>query len=65
MEGTIHVWTFYELYRVNGVLGVSRSFGDIMYKNFAPEENHSPSNIEGDLANVWQKNYQVTSLPDV
>lgn len=51
--------------RVNGVLGVSRSFGDIMYKSFSPEGAASPSDIEGDLANVWQPNYQVTSLPEV
>ena len=51
--------------RVNGVLGVSRSFGDIMYKSFSPEESPSPSHIEGDLANVWQSSFQVTSHPEV
>lgn len=51
--------------RVNGVLGVSRSFGDIMYKSFSPEESLSHSHIEEDLANVWQSSFQVTSHPEV
>lgn len=51
--------------RVNGVLGVSRSFGDIMYKNYAPEEKSPTSIHEHDVTNVWQPHYQVISLPEV
>jgi serine/threonine protein phosphatase PrpC len=51
--------------RVNGVLGVSRSFGDIMYKSYSPSQTSALSPIEGDVSNVWQTNYQVVSLPEV
>ena len=43
---------------------MSRSFGDIMFKNFNPEERQA-AEMECDLGSVWHRSNQVVSLPEV
>mmetsp|Transcript_24677 Transcript_24677/g.36360 ORF Transcript_24677/g.36360 Transcript_24677/m.36360 type:complete len:1256 (+) Transcript_24677:1756-5523(+) len=50
--------------RVNGVLGVSRSFGDIMFKTYNPNEKTCQPIVEGDLGDVWRPSNQVVSMPE-
>lgn len=50
--------------RVNGSLGVSRSFGDIQFKSFS----ETPGLIDGEenlFASIWNSNQQVISRPEV
>ena len=49
--------------RVNTVLGVSRSFGDIMYKTFDPLKA-APAN-EDEEGGIWCPQSQVISKPEV
>ena len=44
------------IYRVNGVLAVARSFGDIMYKNYSP----LPEELS--LLNPWVKEQMAGGL---
>lgn len=50
--------------RVNGSLGVSRSFGDIQFKSFdeTPGQVHGVDNF---AASIWNHNQQVISRPEV
>jgi serine/threonine protein phosphatase PrpC len=48
--------------RVNGALGVSRSFGDIQFKNFAHCFNHHGD--ESLPTGIWGEHQQVISKPD-
>lgn len=49
--------------RVNTVLGVSRSFGDIMYKSYDPL-TAVPASEDGD-GGIWSSQSQVISKPEV
>ena len=48
--------------RVNGVLAVSRSFGDIQYKTFDGTTRFLTAEEEG---GIWSKTQQVISKPDI
>ena len=53
--------------RVNGVLAVTRSFGDVMYKTYDP--SMPPPEFYGDEedieSGIWAKRNQVISMPDI
>ena len=53
--------------RVNGVLGVTRSFGDIMFKTFEPEI--PCPDFYGDEeeieSGIWSKRNQVIAMPEI
>ena len=52
--------------RVNNMLGVSRSFGDIMYKSTRPLQPLSEDDmLIVDVFDVWADDNQVISLPEV
>jgi Protein phosphatase 2C len=60
------------LIRVNGVLAVSRSFGDIMYKTFTPQfppdsptDGLSPVDFWFEGGGLWGPEQQVLSQPEV
>lgn len=48
--------------RVNGALGVSRSFGDIQFKNFEHCQGHNGD--EHESKGIWGQHQQVVSKPD-
>lgn len=48
--------------RVNGALGVARSFGDIQFKNY--EACQHPVDNETDTKGIWGVHQQVVSKPD-
>jgi serine/threonine protein phosphatase PrpC len=48
--------------RVNGALMVTRSFGDIQHKNFAPCVGHKGN--ENEPGGIWAENQHVISKPD-